>query len=193
MHISSGAGQAISQPKSRVRRRVLPIVALVALAFAGCGGDSKEDDAAADAAKAKATAEAAFKKGATAATAETTKIGEDLGTAIQGASRQTDAALAATFTSLAGRARGVVSDLNALETPQETRAEVTALVGALTTGAQDLDAIATAARANDASSARSATETLVRDSPAIKAAKDALDAELGNTDTATTTTPATTN
>jgi hypothetical protein len=190
MQISGGAGQAISQ--GRVRRRVIPVVALVALAFAGCGDDSKKDDEAAAAAKAKAAAAAAFKTGAKAATTDTTKIGDDLGTAIQGADKETDAALAATFTSLASRARNVVADLNALETPQESRAEVTALVGALTTGAQDLDAIATAARAHDASWARSATETLVRDSPAIKAAKDALDAELKSTGTGTTTTASTT-
>lgn len=169
----------------RVRRRVLPIVALVALAFAGCGDDNGKSD---DAAKAKAAAAAAFKTGAKTATAATTKIGEDLGTAIQGADKETDAALAATFTSLATRARSVVADLNALDTPQESRAEVTALVGALTTGAQDIDAIATAARAHDASSARSATETLVRDSPAIKAAREALEAEIGSTGAGTKTT-----
>jgi hypothetical protein len=196
MQITSGAGRAMS--RLGVRRRVLPAVALVALAFAGCGGDSKKDDDKADAAKAKATAAAAFKTGAKAATTETTKIGDDLGTAIQDASKQTDAALAAQFTSLASRARGVVGDLNALETPQASRAEVTALVGALTTGAQDLDAIATAARAHDASSARSATQTLVQDSPAIKTAKDALETEIGvkpdsGTGTGTTTTASTTN
>ena len=190
MQISGGAGQALSQV--RVRRRVLPIVALVALAFAGCGGDSKKDDEAAAAAKAKAVAAAAFKKGAKAATAETTKIGNDLGTAIQGANKETDAALAATFTSLATRARAVVADLNELETPQESRAEVTALVGALSTGAQDIDAIATAARAHDARSARSATETLVRDSPAIKAAREALEAEIGSSGAGTKTTASTT-
>lgn len=190
MQISGGARQTTSQ--ARVRRRVLPTVALVAIAFAGCGGDGKQDDEAAAAAKAKAAAAAAFKTGAKAATTETTKIGDDLGKAIQGAENETDAALAATFTSLASRARGVVADLNALETPQESRAEVTALVGALTTGAQDLDAIATAARSNDAASARSATETLVRDSPAIKAAKDALDAELKASGTGTSTTASTT-
>ena len=191
MQITGSAGQARSQ--LGVRRRVLPVVALVALAFAGCGGDSKKDDEAADAAKAKAAATAAFKKGAEAATTETTQIGDDLGTAIQGASKQTDAALAAEFTSLASRARGVVSDLNALQTPLQSRAEVTALAGALTTGAQDLDAIATAARAHDASSARSATQTLVQDSPAIKTAKEALEAEIGaGSSTGTTTTAATT-
>lgn len=190
MQITSGAALATSHSTARARRRVVPTVALVALAIAGCGGDSKDDGAAA-AAKAKTAAAAAFKTGATAATAETSKIGDDLGTAIQGAGKESDAGLAATFTSLAGRARGVVANLNALETPQDTRAEVTALVGALTTGAQDLDAIATAARAHDASSARSATQTLVRDSPAIKAAKDALEAKLGTG--TTTTTDSTTN
>ena len=151
-----------------LRSRLVAAVAIAALA-AGCGGDGG-DDAKQDTAK--------FESGAKAATAETTKIGSDIGTAIQAAPNETDAELAATFTDLASRARAVVADLNALDPPAASRAKVNALVGALGTGAQDLDAIATAARAHDASSARAATETLGRDSPAIKSAKDALDAEL---------------
>ena len=150
------------------RSRLIVAVAIAALA-AGCGGGG-DDAAKKDAAK--------FRSGAKAATTETTKIGTDLGTAVQAARNQTDAALAATFTDLASRARAVVADLNALDPPDPSRAKVNALVSALGTGAQDLDAIAAAARAHDASSARSATETLGRDSPAIKAAKDALDPEL---------------
>jgi len=158
------------QTTSRAHRRsrLVAAVATAALA-AGCGGDGG-DDAKQDTAK--------FESGAKAATAETTKIGSDIGTAVRAASKQTDAQLAAEFTDLAARARAVVSDLNALEPPAAARAKVNALVGALGTGAQDLDAIAAAARGHDASSARSATVTLVRDSPAITVAKDALDAEL---------------
>jgi len=155
---------------SRVHRRSRLSAALATAALvAGCGG-SGGDDAKQDTAK--------FESAAKAATAETTKIGSDTGAAVQDAKNQTDAELAAAFTDLAARARAVVADLNALEPPEASRAKVNALVGALGTGAQDLDAIAAAARAHDASSARSATVTLGRDSPAIKVAKDALEAEL---------------
>lgn len=158
------------QTVSRVHRRSRLVAAVASAALAaGCGGEGG-DDAKQDSAK--------FESGAKAATAETTKIGTDTGAAILGAPKETDAALAATFTGLASRARAVVADLNALDPPDASRAKVNALVGALGTGAQDLDAIATAARANDASSARAATVTLGRDSPAITAAKNALDAEL---------------
>jgi hypothetical protein len=155
------------------RRSLLLAVTASAALAAGCGSSDKKssDDTAKKAA-------AAYQASAKAATAETTKIGNDIGTSIQGADKQTDAELAATFTDLASRARAVVADLNALKPPADDKAKVNALVGALGTGAQDLDAIATAARANDASSARAATVTLVKDSPAIKAAKEALDAEL---------------
>ena len=157
------------QTTSRVhRRRSLAAAVATAVLAAGCGGG--DDDAKDDTVK--------FETGAKAATAETTKIGDDIGKAIQAAPDETDAALAATFTGLANRARAVVADLNSLEPPTEARPEVNALAAALGTGAQDLDAIATAARANDASSARAATESLVRDSPPIKAAKDALNTEL---------------
>jgi hypothetical protein len=158
------------QTKGRIHRpsQLSAAVATAAL-LAGCGGGGG-DDAKNDTAK--------FESGAKAATTETTKIGTDIGTAIQTASKQTDAELAATFTDLASRARAVVADLNALDPPAASRAKVNALVSALGTGAQDLDAIGAAARGHDASSARSATQTLVGDSPPIKAAKNALDAEL---------------
>jgi hypothetical protein len=155
------------QAIGRIHRPSLLLAAVAtATLLAGCGGGGDDKDT------------AKFESGAKAATTETTKIGTDIGTAIQTASKQTDAELAATFTDLASRARGVVADLNALDPPAASRAKVNALVSALGTGAQDLDAIGTAARGHDASSARSATQTLVGDSPPIKAAKDALDADL---------------
>jgi len=164
------SGGRLMQTTSRVHRRSRLVAAVATAALiAGCGGDGG-DDAKQDTAK--------FESGAKAATTETSDIGTDIGAAIQAAPKETDAALAATFTGLASRARAVVADLNALDPPAASREKVNALVGALGTGAQDLDAIATAARAHDASSARAATVTLGRDSPAITAAKDALDAEL---------------
>ena len=162
--------------RTALRRSLLLAAAASAALIAGCGGDDDKSD---DGAKtATVDAVAAYQTSAKAATDETTKIGNEIGTSIEAADTQTDAQLAATFTDLASRARAVVADLNALEPPADDKAKVNALVSALGTGAQDLDAIAAAARSNDASSARSATVTLVRDSPAIKAAKEALEAEL---------------
>ncbi|MDP2711197.1 MAG: hypothetical protein Q8O56_08250 [Solirubrobacteraceae bacterium] len=158
------------------RRSLLAVLLIAALAVfaAGCGG-SDDDDGDDDAQQSVA----AFNAGAKAATTETTSIGREIGSTIRTARTQTNAQLAAKFTNLAARARAVVDKLNALDPPDASRAKVTALVGALSTGAQDLDAIATAARAGDAAAARSATQTLARDSPAIEAAKDALDADVG--------------
>ncbi len=105
-------------------------------------------------------------------------IGEDLGTTIEGAEKETDSALAAAFARLADRSREAVADLEALKPPADTRREVDGLVAALGTGARDLDAIAVAARGNNAQAAASATATLVNDSPAISSANNALKAKL---------------
>jgi hypothetical protein len=94
-----------------------------------------------------------------------------------------------TFAGLADEAREAVADLQALDPPASERAKVGALVSALGTAARDLDAIAVAARGNDADAARSATETLVEDSPAVQAANRALKAAVGVKEPETETAP----
>lgn len=149
-------------------RRSLLIVTVIAVLVAGCGGDN-------DATKKK---DADFKEDATAAATQTSQLGKDLGSAIEGAGSTTDAQLAKTFSDLTSRARAVVAKLRALEPPDKARQKVDDLAAALSTGAKDLAAIATAVRSSDAAGARTATQTLVSDSPAIKTANDALKAEL---------------
>lgn len=129
---------------------------------AGCGGDDSKKKA------------ADFNKGAKAATAQTSQLGTDLGSA----SSQTDAQLAVGFRGLTTRARAIVAKLRALKPPDSARKDVDALAAALSTGAKDLDAIATAARSSDVAAAKTATQVLLADSPAIKSANRALKADV---------------
>ena len=93
-----------------------------------------------------------------------------------------NAQLAATFSGLTSRTRKTVAKLGSLDSPNEARKKVDALESALDTGAKDLAAITSAARESDAAAARSATEKLLRDSPAIQKANAALKAEVAEPD-----------
>jgi hypothetical protein len=149
----------------------LALGAVVAGLVAGCGGSDDKSDKGA----------AAFKKSAASLAAKTTLVGDDLGTAISTASTKTDAQLTATFTDLTSRARGIVTELKALEPTDSARQKVADLAEALDVGANDLDTIAKAAANSDADAAKSATQKLVGDSPTIKQANDALKSELTTT------------
>ena len=100
------------------------------------------------------------------------------GTAITTASTKTDAQLTAKFTDLTTRARAIVTQLKALEPTDSARQKVADLAESLDVGATDLDVITKAATNSDGDAAKTATEKLVADSPAIKTANDALKAEL---------------
>lgn len=140
-------------------------VIVTAMLVACSGGDSKKSDD-------------AFKTDAKAATAQTTQLGADLAAAVQSAGSTSDAKLAKTFEALTTRGRALVARLKALKPPNSARQEVDDLIAALTTGAKDLDAIATAVRASDAKAATAATRQIGADSPAIKSARVALQGEL---------------
>jgi hypothetical protein len=140
-------------------------VIVIAMLATGCGSDSK-------------TSDAAFKKDAKAATAKVTKLGDDIGLAIQTAGTTPDAELGKTFDALTARGRTIIGDLKALKPPDSAKQRVDDLIAALTTGARDLDAIATAVHASDGKAAGAATRTLATDSPAIKSARVALEGEL---------------
>jgi hypothetical protein len=142
-------------------------VIVIAMLAVGCGSDSKKSDD-------------AFKKDAQAATAQTTQLGADLSDAIQSAGTTSDAKLATVFDNLTTRGRKLVAKLKALDPPDSARQEVDDLIAAVTTGAKDLDAIATAVRASDAKAATAATRKIGADSPAIKSARIALQGELAD-------------
>jgi hypothetical protein len=131
-----------------------------------CGGSDKKNS------------DAAFKKAAKVATAETSKLGADIGKAIRTADSGSDAALATTFDGLTARGRAILDKLKALKPPDSARQKVDDLIAALTTGAKDLNAIASAIHAGDGKGAGAATQTLAKDSPPIKSARLALQAEL---------------
>ncbi|MGI8730422.1 MAG: hypothetical protein ACR2LK_10615 [Solirubrobacteraceae bacterium] len=159
-----------SQDSSR-RPRLSLLLVVGSLLVAGCGGDDSK----------QSTAE--FTKAATAATSETSKIGQDVGEAVTTARTQTDAALESSFGELTERVRDVVDDLEALDPPDEASAKVDALAEALEGAAEHLDRIAMAAGSSDpepgrVEAARDAAEKLVGDSPEIMKANATLKEQL---------------
>jgi hypothetical protein len=137
-------------------RRIVPLAALVAaLAIAGCGGSSQPSASGAKASYASVRT-------------QITTLGSSIAAAIGAAGRETDAQLASAFAAL-----------ERLKVPDSLTAKRDALRDALTKGTDDLGAIASAARASDASAARAAAERLIADSATIKQARAAFEQALG--------------
>lgn len=132
-----------------------------ALAVAGCGGDSGP------------SAEEAQDKYADLS-AQLNDFGEELGTAIASASGKTDAQIDAEFTALANKVDSQVDDIDDLEVPEDVTKAKDDLVEALKDGQSDLQAIASAAQAHDATAAGTATRQLITDSKDIDEAQDQL-------------------
>jgi hypothetical protein len=151
------------------RRPIASLLVLLALvALAGCGGGGSDKSA-------------EFKKGYAPLNDQVLAIGNDLGNALSSAKGETDIALARQFASLTARARRVKTKLEALDAPGKYQAHVAALARALDRAASDLERIAGAARAHDATGARTATEALVRDSPAVRNTRRAVARDTGTT------------
>jgi hypothetical protein len=146
----------------RIRLLAGTALAAAALLLTACGGE--DDQAFIDASKKVST--------------EVSALGQDIGETVTGADEETDAQLQTQFTELADRAGAAVKDLDALEPPNDdVKKMVDDLSSALTKGQKDLDGIATAAGASDPVGARTATTSLVTDSPAISAANTKLKAQ----------------
>lgn len=144
--------------------RLLPLAALLAAAAligAGCGSSSSSDEPSA------ADAQTAYSSVRT----QISGLGDSIGTAITGASRQNDAQLADAFAQLNDRGQAAVARLQALEVPDELRDERQALSDALDQGTGDLADIARAARASDPSAASAAVRQLIADSQQIRDAR----------------------
>lgn len=146
-------------PAHRLRRIAGVAVAAAALALSACGGEDDQD----------------FIDASKKTTTEISAIGQDIGTTVSGAAQETDADLQKEFTELADRAGKAVEDLGALDPPNDDiQTTVDELSSALSKGQKDLENIATAAGASDADGARTATQALVKDSPAISAGNTKL-------------------
>lgn len=136
----------------QARRLTGVAFAAAALAITACGGEDNTE----------------FIDASKKVTADISAIGQDIGETVSTADQQTDAALQTEFTTLADRAGKAVTALGDLDAPEDDITKtVDALSSALTKGQKDLENIATAAGASDAEGAKSATEALVADSPAI--------------------------
>jgi hypothetical protein len=140
----------------------------VALIGAGCGGGS--DQPSAD------DAQSAYSSIRT----QISGLGDSIGSAMTGASRQTDVQLANSFSQLDDRAQATVERLQALEVPDDLRDERQALSDALDQGTGDLADIARAARASDAAGARAAAQQLIADSQQIRDARAAFERALND-------------
>jgi hypothetical protein len=148
-------------------------------ALAGCGDDGGSTTAAE---AATATAPELSIAAAAAAyapiRAEIGAIGRDLGTAVVNAPRASDAELADQFSALTVRAEAAVTRLEGLNVPARVDTALDDLREALSTGADDLRAVATAAREHDAQAAKEATQRLVSDSAGIKQARAEVEQQL---------------
>jgi hypothetical protein len=112
--------------------------------------------------------------------AQIKKIGVDIGTSINGASKATDVQLAKSFSGLAQRAAASSGNVGKLKGAKGANLiTLRTLQLALAKGAIDLARIATAAVTHNAANARAATIALIKDSPPITAARSKLAKALG--------------
>lgn len=172
-----------STPISRAALAGAAALLLGAGLLAGCGSD---DDGSTTASSTPATT-ATVSVAAAAADyapirAEVLAIGNDIGTTVQGADRQTDDALATQFGDLAERTEAAVARLEALDVPADLDTALGELSDALQSGADDLRAIAEAARAHEPQAAREAVQRLYSDSQGIREARAAVDRALSGGD-----------
>ena len=147
---------------SFIRILLTAVLATGLLVTAGCG--SKSDKSATYASKYKAES------------AQIKALGNELGTAITGASKLSDAQVATKFGGLAKRAHAAAAALLALTPPDSMKADNAALSTALNKAASDLDDIVTAAKSGDVQGAKTATVTLINDSVPVKTAREKLNA-----------------
>ena len=101
-------------------------------------------------------------------------LGRDLGTAVQEAESQDDAALAKQFGALAKRLEGVNTEIADLDTPSDLKGEAKELNGRIDDTVDDLKAIEKAAQKNNAEDAAAATLQLATDAEAVNTAQNKL-------------------
>jgi inosine-uridine nucleoside N-ribohydrolase len=135
--------------------------------LSGCGGSSSSDQT------------SKFKTGISPVVNQFKDISQGIGAAIQHAPSETDAQLAATFHSFAGRWQKQLSQLQTLKAPASVAAAFTNLTGAARRTEADLTAIAVSAQTNAAAAAKQASSALVTDILTAKAAATTITNKLG--------------
>ena len=159
---------------------VCAALVLAVAALTGCGGDDDGGESAGTVTT--TTAPQLSVAGAAAAyapiRAEVVAIGRDLAGAIAQARSSSDAEIADQFTALTVRAEAAVARLESLNVPARLDTALDVLRVALQHGADDLRAIATAARAHDPQEVREAVQRLVSDSAGIREARTEVERQL---------------
>jgi hypothetical protein len=138
-------------------------------AIAGCGSGKSSSS----------TSHVDFKTGFATSQKEFRKLGTDIAKDIKGAGAKTDAELAKEFSALAKRADQQATQLAALNAPATYTKRVTSLVAGFHAIKTDLSKISSAATEHDASSAETATRSLLVDAAKIKTADTSLSKALG--------------
>jgi Putative metallopeptidase len=171
-----------------VASRALAAIALtcaVAAGAAGCGGSSGDGkDKEADVA-------AAFKQGYSAQRVTLNKVSDQIGETLTGADGKSDAQVETELRAVQGSYHAQLAKLGKLTPPDALKADFAKVTKAAAVLDADLVAITKAAAAHDAAGAQAATEQLVGDAPALKAASATLGKKLGlkpSADAGTTTT-----
>lgn len=155
---------------SRLVRPVALAAALLASLFVlvACGDDKSSSDT------------SAYKKDAKAAVLAVRASGDKLGEVLSNASNTSDAQLTQQLQTVQDLATSAQADVEALQPPDDTAKKlVAALKTAYAAVIVDLGKLTDAATANDPTGAKAATEQLVKDSPAVKAANNALGVSVG--------------
>jgi hypothetical protein len=143
------------------------LAALLALSLvAGCGGDSgpSKDE---------------YAKGYKPINDEFVALGREVGTTVQTAKGQTDAALARKFSDQATQVGGLKARLEQLDPPDDYKSDHDKLVAAMGLVHADLVKISTTAGAHDAAGAKAATQKLFADSEQVRNPRRALAKKTG--------------
>jgi hypothetical protein len=116
----------------------------------------------------------AFKEDYNVAVKPLSELSADIGSSISGAAGKSNDAIAKEFQRLATKAQQARDNLAELEPPEGAKDPFDELLSSLQNGADDLRAVATAAREGDPAAARQASEDLTASGREIQKAETAL-------------------
>lgn len=164
---------------SRARPRSLitgsaAIAATLVLLLSGCGGSSSSSSSSSAPASSSSTSQASqsvdqFKAAVVPVLNQFKSASQGTGAALEHASSQNDAQLAATFQQLGAKWKAALTKLETLQPPPHLTAAYNRLKSQVSKVNSDLAAIASAVQSHDAGAAKAATTKLVNDIVSAKA------------------------